>query len=57
LRIEEHVFVTVDDEIVGVTMGKMRKLGHKLVEESLFFMIGVSLLSTDQRPTSHNDFG
>ena len=38
-------------------MGKMRKLGHELVEQSLFFMIGVSLLSTDERPTSHNDFG
>lgn len=57
MGVEEHIFVAVDDKVMRVTMRKMRKLRHELIEEFLFFKIGVSLLSTDERPTSHNDFG
>jgi hypothetical protein len=57
LGVKEHIFVTVDDKIMGITLGKVGKFGHELVEESLFLDVGVSLLATDERPTSHYLFG
>jgi hypothetical protein len=57
MGVEEHIFVTVDDKIMGITLRKMGKFGHEFIKKSLFLGVGVILLATDERPTSHFLFG
>lgn len=43
VRLEEHVFVAINDKVMRVAISEIRKLRHYLVEKILFFYIGISL--------------
>jgi hypothetical protein len=42
---------------MGITLRKMGKFRHEFIKKSLFLGVGVILLATDERPTSHFLFG